>query len=468
VWILQELGLARKAYVIIGQRKEPVYYFLAVHNVFQLRLDGLNLDDDDELSIWVEKVKSKFFSTQILYVLQVLLMAYEGGKLKMLDLLQHSARFEASVPQDQIFALFSLTTDQDRSFIDIDYKKPLNRHIEDVVRESFIHYGFQFQRFGRYLNSWAADSPSWIAPESTFYYYHRSSIQVEMFSIVFKDFNIREVLEQFKSGGDAPVIVSKDNFPRPGILAIPCYIVGTVIACKHTWPSDDEIELISDLLERVVRLQKPPNIALDLFTIRNCLRTILFLQKMLSIFCQSGQLSTDLMSLDGLEINNQIWWLPLCHHRQTTQGLIYNCKGRYEQLNEKLFREFTCLINALQTDDFLGLRKLIDANGDDLETWEHLRDTVISSQLYASCVDSCLEKDTSIFKITGKQLRLGPDSLQVGDSVVIFPGMGVPYIIRQVRPGVFSLISQAYVLGIMYGEFLNTVPTPEPTWIELC
>jgi hypothetical protein len=50
---------------------------------------------------------------------------------------------------------------------------------------------------------------------------------------------------------------------------------------------------------------------------------------------------------------------------------------------------------------------------------------------------------------------LAPDHAEVSDLVVILIGAKFPYILRQNGDDVFTFISEAYVHGIMYGEFLE-------------
>jgi hypothetical protein len=53
---------------------------------------------------------------------------------------------------------------------------------------------------------------------------------------------------------------------------------------------------------------------------------------------------------------------------------------------------------------------------------------------------------------------MGPDNLRDGDLVVIFPGGRVPHIIREVESGLYELIGESYVQGIMKGEFMESQP----------
>jgi hypothetical protein len=66
---------------------------------------------------------------------------------------------------------------------------------------------------------------------------------------------------------------------------------------------------------------------------------------------------------------------------------------------------------------------------------------------------------------------LVPDSAVEGDSVVLFQGAKVPYLLRKVEGKVganlFNLVGEAYVHGVMDGEYFSALETEDLSWIEL-
>lgn len=67
----------------------------------------------------------------------------------------------------------------------------------------------------------------------------------------------------------------------------------------------------------------------------------------------------------------------------------------------------------------------------------------------------------TLFKTTSGSVGLGSEQMVVDDIVVILWGCNVPIILRPLANHQYSYIGEAYVHGIMYGEFLDTNPAPE-------
>lgn len=55
-------------------------------------------------------------------------------------------------------------------------------------------------------------------------------------------------------------------------------------------------------------------------------------------------------------------------------------------------------------------------------------------------------------------IGLAPPHAQVDDIICIFLGGQVPYVLRKESDKVYSLVGEAYVHGIMYGEYMKSCP----------
>ena len=56
--------------------------------------------------------------------------------------------------------------------------------------------------------------------------------------------------------------------------------------------------------------------------------------------------------------------------------------------------------------------------------------------------------------------------MQGGDRIALLHGASVPYVLRPTKSGRYLIIGEAYVLGIMHGEFMATDPAVETVDIE--
>ncbi|KAJ9650752.1 hypothetical protein H2198_009945 [Neophaeococcomyces mojaviensis] len=65
------------------------------------------------------------------------------------------------------------------------------------------------------------------------------------------------------------------------------------------------------------------------------------------------------------------------------------------------------------------------------------------------------------FRTSKGYIGLGPQNLQLGDHVVIVHGSTVPFILRKIEKDKFTLIGEAYVHGIMYGEGMTNETKPD-------
>ncbi|OQV06843.1 hypothetical protein CLAIMM_11361 [Cladophialophora immunda] len=63
----------------------------------------------------------------------------------------------------------------------------------------------------------------------------------------------------------------------------------------------------------------------------------------------------------------------------------------------------------------------------------------------------------ALFACTSHHLGLGPWNAREGDVLCIFLGTSVPYVIRPLSSGTYHLVGEAYVHGIMYGEFVKNL-----------
>jgi hypothetical protein len=81
---------------------------------------------------------------------------------------------------------------------------------------------------------------------------------------------------------------------------------------------------------------------------------------------------------------------------------------------------------------------------------------LVTTRLYRMAFRMCT-MGRNIFISSSGHVGIGPQ-VQQDDLITIFPGVSVPCILRPTGNGRFRFQGEAYILGIMHGEFLETNP----------
>lgn len=119
-------------------------------------------------------------------------------------------------------------------------------------------------------------------------------------------------------------------------------------------------------------------------------------------------------------------------------------------LGTDIISEYRALLRAFATDRPNAARKWIQLN-----------------QRPSSDVTNSF--DNTLFTLTGDRIGITARSCQVGDEIWVLQGANWPYILRPTKwAGNYQLVGQAYVDGVMQGEFvLNRGEDPgwQPVWI---
>ena len=105
--------------------------------------------------------------------------------------------------------------------------------------------------------------------------------------------------------------------------------------------------------------------------------------------------------------------------------------------------------------------------GDDNEVRGTIDKPVGPVRYYVRTIE-LLSKSQSVFRTADGLIGLGPYTMQDGDCVVILPGVSVPYIARPIGSDLYTILGDAYVPSVMYGELFEGWRVLEPIWMEFC
>lgn len=464
VWILQELANARSAYILCGTRREPLCLLLAILR-FQFTISGIRLDKP--VLEWLGLLRRTF---KLAPILRCLVLNFLGDtsdiQTDLLSLLQDCGTMGATVPQDRIFALSALTTDDLR--LDLNYSKDLSEYLEDIVRHRFIRCGLQQTPLDINLCPWSSGSASWVANDTRgFGINSLRSTTLNLFCLHFSN-AVEDVKlwQDFKACVQTPSTVSQLNFPRPGILKLQCVLLGKVQRQQCLATTDEEESRYQIVLRRAVdsNLLPDDDTAARSRVLLSSLAAVSVLQKLVFFLDDTDErkLSNFNIPQDHGSKDHLMWQILSLFIRPNKNT------NEHHQRSQDFCREYE---DAIQS----GFRLIcslsetvLSLTGDDDERWRVFHRTVNRpSMFYVEAMDAmCVKR--SVFDIPNGWIGLGPDTMQNEDCVVIVPGIGVPYVVRPVGSDLYTIIGDAYIPGIMYGELFEDEKAPESTWMEFC
>ncbi|PQE28346.1 heterokaryon incompatibility protein [Rutstroemia sp. NJR-2017a BBW] len=407
VWIIQELATACNADLLCGSRRVSLGYLCALRRFATAAIALVTLPE--AVRRWISSFHQSTTQAPILGWLDDVIDKPSNTKSDLLDLLKRSGSMDATVPQDRIFALSALTVNDQK--IDLDYSKTLQEHLADVTRKNYLRLGF-------HVNA---------TPD-------------------------------FRAGGQAPWILSQQNFPRPDILRLPCQVLGRVINYGDLRPTEKDLErhrIIHD------RASMPTDSLADGSTpntsgVRHWLKALSALRKLVSFL--AGPDDRKLSDLDfadgGDQLVRQICSLILCPGVEVRDAL----------------QEF---IHERDTAFYLGLGVLCCSEflfdrADEIEDWTGFRSVFERFAYTTSCIQNVCH-NRFVFETSDNYIGLGPDNLELGDYIVILPGTSTPHLARPAEAGAFELMGQIYIPGVMYGERFDIKQNDDwQIWMEFC
>ncbi|KAI6080891.1 HET-domain-containing protein [Hypoxylon rubiginosum] len=335
--------------------------------------------------------------------------SFEHHKAPLLELLRLTKAFESSDPRDRIFGLVSLASDDANLGFEVDY----SLSCAGLYTQMAKHWITQLKsptllgRAGLALHSGDIDIPSWVPDWSIcdriYTELGDKSFRATRSTTATPRVNDSNGLELSAIFIDNIKVIGKEMLP-PGFQS-----GNSILGRRHSWLKD---------------FSRYPNIG-SLFADLN------YLSKYLNPY-PSGE---------NIE-----------HVKRRT--VTFGISGW-----DKYVDEYQSIYASCQIDpsfDYIPLSYNINTHNpnhfDDLFRSDLKKDAYLSLiSAYARCRMLC----------TTDRGYLGwvPDITRKGDSVFIFPGASVPFVVRPAGDGVYRLIDECYIDGIVCGEALENDPT---------
>jgi len=145
-----------------------------------------------------------------------------------------------------------------------------------------------------------------------------------------------------------------------------------------------------------------------------------------------------------------LWWLPVLHRDPKSAPL--SVADRYSETHKQMLESYNILCQGSPPT----MRCTSNAMASERQKWK--------GDLYGFISAFSLENRTFFITSSG---HVGVGSqVHYNDIVIVCPGVSVPYVFRPTSNGRYRFQGEAYVLGIMHGEFLDSNPDLERFLVE--
>jgi hypothetical protein len=225
------------------------------------------------------------------------------------------------------------------------------------------------------------------------------------------------------------------------------------------YPTDEEDKKFQNMIHEAASSQTYPDTdGFDSTIAHACLHTVSVLQKLISFL--GGQDSREISELDYLPSSKDQL------SRQISSLFLRLCKDE-DQESQDFYRKYEDAFVTGYGVVCIYSESLLNPEGVDDQTWHTISRLAGMIRFYVMSM-AAMSMRRSVFQTHSGLIGLSPNTIEKGDCVVIIPGAGVPCIVRPVELDVYTILGEAYVPGIMYGELFGGEQTPESTWMEFC
>jgi Heterokaryon incompatibility protein (HET) len=419
IWIVQEIASAQEVVLLsgseeIGWKDFFIVWAVLFHGVFQ----------SVDLSPSFPKYAFNWIAEGVKKMAPLMLVSSFFRDYRkfptMIELLRACGGFEATDPRDKVYAILGIASDSHELGLVADYSKSSLEVFTNLTEKLIQKYGLSILSLNaglmwreRYFTKHMCEGlPSWcpdwtLPPHYTFVGERASNMQ------------------RF-SAGKTTQVDTYVHFDMPLKLSLKAFIIGSVMDTRK------ELDSKASIVEEAQRL----------FTDFEEL---------------AKGLNTEIQSQIALE--DASFAVPIAFpHDQSP-----HCSSSREAIFEAY-----CFLRNISPDKLSQLTERDDRIFPylmELQRWSAGRKLFRCGEEYLGLGPwKTLERD--FMSILLRQ-EPQPWKMQERDVVAIFLGADVPYMLRPLENGNYQLVGEAYVYGIMHGEFLLNRKEAEATVITL-
>jgi hypothetical protein len=414
VWVYQEAMSAKQSRIVCGPhsaRLESFSVFYSINNGWR------QLPAKWRSSSWEALYPELISAVRRTKQVQSSIQLSKGASrpvLAVLDQVYVHALVQASDPRDRLFALYGLETNAEELGLRVDYSKTCGEVYEETARALLRKYGLvvlsycsgQRQYHSKLtLPSWVPNWEEYITPP------------IHAFPSTGRKYNSDSKFFSVSGSTSQPKLPSCH---LDGKLELTAVQVGVIAGTGSSWPFS------------------PLTVADTGRSHEAEHRWVNDIQSLVGLHMSDyrSELHSEQMSA--------VWRIAVADHLHKpglgyTRATVEDAGGydAYVQLLE-LSNRSTGHENYSQT------RKTLER-----QSWDYRKSLV-----------NCAMQRRPICSEDGR-VGIGPDLCQADDIICVFHGARIPFIVRKCESGEYRLIGEAYVHGIMDGEYIAENPRAE-------
>jgi hypothetical protein len=399
IWILQELALGTNVYLVSGTASTKLEYLLTIWALFMVTFGSPSRHEIWSSETWSYVGTLMDKGNMISSILGIKL----NRPRDVIRIITFSRVLLATEDKDRIFGLLGVGSDVKALGIVADYSMTLHEICIDLARRLVLHYGVQALCYAM-NHPRDVEVPSWVTFYSMLKYPNYSLHEIHATRNSEWDF-------AFSSSGETSQKFDEQSLISPLLLRVRGVFVDTI---------QTAIPTRSPTIEQKVSMP---------------LKDLEFTHKVMEAI---NSLAAE--NNPKYDSNNEnsvpIWWLPILH--RDPNAAPAPVREMYQAETDKIYRSYMAL------------------NQIHVQAETHNSSEISETELYRE-VMSLATKDCVFFNTTDRRF-LGASSQFVdkGDKICLFYGTDTPHVLRPTgNKNQFRLLGEAYVIGIMHGEFLT-------------
>lgn len=430
IWIIQEFSSARQVILLWEYQQIPLQQVFPIWAVLYAYVNGFKSDGIN--GNLVRSIAPMFLQSHVLWT------THQSRTL--FELLRATSRYGASNPRDKVFALLGIAKDAKELGIHPDYAQPYHLHCRMVGRLLFLKYGPSMLSFGAALGF--RDLYSLPGEELEFLRFRAGCClrAIGGTTMISYPDTFHSLIDEVKPPSWSPdwtmprhLTLVADQLPwHPEFCASSGATPGTL----DFGEDGGTLKLPVLKVGPITQVQDPIRIADSNQDVKDVLRVFSKIQTMAE---QARTLSSIYNAVDVSELE---FGIPIAFQPYKSQ------QPRKISAQDGLVEGYRAI-----KDEEADRNRL---NGRSWH-WTEIADAIDRNRKADIYIQEVKRRCSwrRLFSCEAGYLGVGPPNVRDGDTVMLVPGARVPYIIRLNSGGNFGLVGEAFLWGIMYGEYVQ-------------